>query len=70
MICVKKRIKGSKISRKSDKQLEREAVLEENASIVGVIVVVILCLIVGISLGICLYKLALNSSAMIVTSLF
>ena len=47
---------------KSDKQMEKEAVQDENMSIILIIVILLLCFVVGISLGFGLYKIAINSS--------
>lgn len=67
-----KKIKDSRIKNKSDKQLEREAIEEENISIMAVVIVVILCFIIGILLGWGLYKLAINNSniAFVINGMF
>lgn len=56
------KLKRSRIRRKSDKELEKEAVQEENMSILVIVIIIVLCFIVGISIGICLYRLAINNS--------
>ena len=64
---VRKKVNGkirSKFKKKSDKQMEHEAMVEENVSIFVVGVIVILCLFVGISVGVYLYDMALNNSAL------
>lgn len=60
-------IKRSKVRRRTDKELEREAVQEENISILAIVLIVILFCIIGVCIGMVLYKVAINSSnAMIV----
>lgn len=56
------KIKRNRVRRKSDKELEKEAVYEDNMSILVIVIIIVLCFIVGISLGICLYRLAINNS--------
>ena len=46
----------------NEEVLENEAIMEDNMSILGICLIVILCFIVGIALGICLYRLAINNS--------
>ena len=63
-----KRVRRSKVRRKTDKELDKEATQEENVSIFLIVLVVVLCCIVGIVLGVYLYKLAINSSNAIIIS--
>lgn len=58
----KTKIRSAKIRKKTEKELEHDAIFEENISIFGVVIIVVLCLIVGIALGVLLYRLAMNSS--------
>lgn len=61
------KIKRSRVRRRTDKELEREAVQEENISILAIVLIVILFCIIGVCIGMVLYKVAINSSnAMIV----
>ena len=60
------KIRRSKVRRKSDKELEKEAIVEENMSILVIVLIVLICFVVGISLGIGLYKLAINSSSAVI----
>lgn len=64
-----KRIKRGKVKYSSfndleenEDVLENEAIMEDNMSVLGICLIVILCFIVGIALGICLYRLAINNS--------
>ena len=66
----KKRIKNSKIRLKTDKQINEEAIIEENVSLVSMVVIVIICIVVGIVLAVILYDLALNSSGFIFNDFF
>ena len=59
--------KGRKV-KKSDKEFEEEALREEDISIFVTIGLTILFIFIGIVLGYILYKLALNSSAVIIIS--
>lgn len=59
-----------KVRRRTDKQMEHDALVEENVSIFMVGLVVILCLVVGISVGVYLYDMALNNSAVVLNNLF
>ena len=59
-----------KVRRRTDKQMEHDALVEENVSIFMVGLVVILCLVVGISIGVYLYDMALNNSAVVLNNLF
>lgn len=52
--------------KKSNKDLEKEALMEEDISVLAIIGFAILFIFIGIVLGYILYKLALDSSAMIV----
>ena len=63
-----KRVKRSKVRRKTDKELDKEATQVENVSIFLIVLMVVLCCIVGIVLGVYLYKLAINSSNAIIIS--
>ncbi len=56
------------VKRKSDKELDYDAMIEENVSIFATIGLALLFILIGIGLGYLLYKLALNSSAVIVIS--
>lgn len=68
----KKRIKGMKINadknilNKTDKELEKEALQEENISIAMIVLIIGLCFVVGISLGYILYRIAINSSSVLI----
>ena len=59
--------KGRK-KKKNDKELEQEALREEEISIFVTIGLIIFFIFIGIVLGYLLYKLALNSSAVIIIS--
>lgn len=59
-----------KVRRRTDKEMEHDALVEENVSIFMVGLVVILCLIVGIGVGVYLYDMALNNSAVILNGIF
>lgn len=62
---VSKNTKGNKIRKKSETQLEQEAIMEEKISILGVLLVVVVCAIAGIGIATILYDLAMNSGAVI-----
>ncbi len=70
----KKRIKGMKINadknilNKTDKELEKEALQEENISIAMIALIIGLCFVVGISLGYILYRIAINSSSILIVN--
>ena len=70
----KKRIKGKKnnadknILNKTDKELEKEALQEENISIAMIVLIILLCFVVGISLGYILYRIAINSSSVLIVN--
>lgn len=70
----KKRIKGMKINadknilNKTDKELEKEALQEENISIAMIALIIGLCFAVGISLGYILYRIAINSSSVLIVN--
>ncbi len=70
----KKRIKGMKINadknilNKTDKELEKEALQEENISIAMIVLIIGLCFVVGISLGYILYRIAINSSSVLIVN--
>lgn len=70
----KKRIKGKKnnadknILNKTDKELEKEALQEENISIAMIALIIGLCFVVGISLGYILYRIAINSSSVLIVN--
>jgi F0F1-type ATP synthase assembly protein I len=59
---MSKKIKGHNVKRKSEKELEKEAIMEEKFSILGIILVLIICTVIGIVIGYFLYRLAINSS--------
>ncbi len=69
-----KKVKGKKINinknvvNKTDEELERDAIQEENFSILMIIVIIFLCFVVGVSLGYILYRIAINSSSAIILS--
>ena len=54
----KKKGKKKNILKQSDKDL----IQEENFSIMFILIILVLCFIAGISLGYCLYKIALSSA--------
>lgn len=62
--------KKVKVRRRTDKEMEHSALVEEQVSIFCVCLVVILCLIVGVSTGIFLYDMALNNGSMFVVNIF
>ena len=70
----KKRIKGKKnnadknILNKTDIELEKEALQEENISIAMIVLIIGLCFVVGISLGYILYRIAINSSSVLIVN--
>ncbi|MBR3161358.1 MAG: hypothetical protein IKF19_01345 [Bacilli bacterium] len=51
--------------RKSDKELDENAIMEEKISIFVAIGLTLLFVVIGIFLGYCLYKLSLSSSGTI-----
>ena len=51
---------------KTDKELENEAIHEENISIAVLVLIIAICFLVGVGLGYVLYKLAINSSSLII----
>ena len=51
---------------KTDKELENEAIMEENFSIALLVLIIGLCFLVGVGLGYALYRLAINSSSIII----
>ena len=69
-----KKVKGKKINinknvvNKTDEELERDAIQEENFSILMIIIIIFLCFVVGVSLGYILYRIAINSSSAIILS--
>lgn len=65
VVFKKRRIKNSKIRLKTDKQMNKEAVIEENVSLLSMLIIVIICIVVGIFLAVILYDLALSSSGLI-----
>lgn len=65
VVSKKRRIKNSKIRLKTDKQMNKEAVIEENVSLLSMLIIVIICIVVGIFLAVILYDLALSSSGLI-----
>ncbi len=54
------------VKKKKVDKIEKEAIQDENISILFIIVILVLCFIAGISLGYCLYKLALNSAIIMI----
>ena len=54
------------VKKKKVDKIEQEAIQDENISILFIIVILVLCFIAGISLGYCLYKLALNSAIIMI----
>ena len=48
---------------KTEKELEQEAIIEEEMSFLSVILVVGFCVVVGVIVGYILYKVALNNSS-------
>ena len=66
---LRKREEENSVKRvRRSKELDKEATQEENVSIFLIVLVVVLCCIVGIVLGVYLYKLAINSSNAIIIS--
>lgn len=65
-------IKNSMTRKKSDRELEKEAIEEENISIIAIIIIVVLCFVIGILLGWGLYKVAINNSniAFVINGMF
>ena len=59
-----------RVKKKSSKELDRDALMEEDISVFATIGFALLFIFVGIVLGYILYKLALDSSAMIVVNKF
>ena len=57
---------GVVMAKKKVDKIEQEAIQDENISILFIIVILVLCFIAGISLGYCLYKLALNSAIIMI----
>ena len=61
---------NNNVVNKTDSELEREAIQEENISIFMIFLIIGICSLVGISLGYFLFKIAINSSnAMILRSI-
>lgn len=58
----------NRVRRRTDKELEHDALVEDNVSIFLMGLVVILCLIVGVGVGVYLYDMALNNSAVVLGS--
>ena len=56
------------ILNKTDKELEKEALQEENISIAMIALIIGLCFAVGISLGYILYRIAINSSSVLIVN--
>lgn len=72
---VAKRIKPKKIkmsfTNKEEKQIDHQMETEENISIVVMLLILVVCFILGITLGYMLYRIAINNSSMfIVRGLF
>ncbi len=55
---------------KSDKEIEKEALEEDNFSILMLALIIGLCFFIGIGLGFALYKLAINSSVAVIFTKF
>lgn len=55
-------VKRRKFRKKSEKELEKEAMMEENFSVLGIVTVLVICTIIGVVLGYLLYKIAIHSS--------
>lgn len=60
-----RRIRGLEITREEQK-LDRELENEDNLSITVMIAILVFCFIIGISLGYILYRIAMNSSNMMI----
>lgn len=56
-----RRLRGLEINREEQK-LDQEIEKEDNLSITVMIIILVLCFIIGISLGYILYRIAMNSS--------
>lgn len=56
--------------RKTEKELEQEAIIEEEMSILSMILIVAFCVIVGVIVGYILYKVAINSSGPSIAYIF
>lgn len=54
-----KKIKMS-LSKSEEQKLDKEARMDDNFSIVMIIIILVLCFIVGITLGFLLYQLAIT----------
>ena len=52
-----------KKKRKTEKELEQEAIIEEEMSFLSMILIVGFCVVVGVIVGYILYKVALNNSS-------
>ena len=57
---------GVVMAKKKVDKIEQEAIQDENISILFIILILVLCFIAGISLGYCLYKIALNSAIIMI----
>lgn len=61
-----KKVKSRKIrmsfTTKEEQQMDRQMEKEDNLSVVVMIIILVLCFVVGISLGYVLYRIAINSS--------
>lgn len=55
--------------KKNSKQLENDVIMEENLSIMAIIVLTLIFIFIGIGLGYLLYKLAMNNTAIIINGL-
>ena len=60
----------SKKVKKKEREIDHEALMEEEFSIVAIIFFVFLFVFIGINLGYILYKLSLNSSGVIMFNKF
>lgn len=57
---------SKKVKKKNAEELDRDALMEEDISVFAIVGLAMLFIFVGIILGYILYKLALNSSAIII----
>ena len=61
-----RKLKNYNSTVKEMKQSDKDAIQEENFSILFIFVILLLCFVAGISLGYCLYKIALNSAIIMI----
>ena len=61
-----KKIKKNNSTIEEMEQSDIEAIQEENFSILFIFIILLLCFVAGISLGYCLYKIALSSAIIMI----